>query len=85
MQRGIHDIENEMVFRDRPEFIFHDSRGFEAGGVDEMKKVKAFISEHAKAKRLQDQIHAIWCVICSKFLRWQVADGLSSKVLHPNG
>ncbi|KAG2113747.1 uncharacterized protein F5147DRAFT_570991 [Suillus discolor] len=32
MLRGLHDIENETVFRSNPGFVFHDSRGFEAGG-----------------------------------------------------
>lgn len=62
MQRGIHNIENEMVFNSNPTFIFHDSRGFEAGGVDEMKKVKDFVSERAKAKELRNQVHVIWYV-----------------------
>ncbi|KAG1778017.1 hypothetical protein EV702DRAFT_1196818 [Suillus placidus] len=31
-ERGQHDIENEMVFRNNPGFVFHDSCGFEAGG-----------------------------------------------------
>lgn len=62
IQRGMHDIEHQMVFRSSPGFVFHDSRGFEAGGVDEIKKVKAFISERSKAKNLQDQVHVIWCV-----------------------
>ncbi|KAG2125459.1 hypothetical protein DEU56DRAFT_961875 [Suillus clintonianus] len=42
-ERGEHDIENEMVFHDNPGFIFHDSRGFEAGGESEYDKVNAFI------------------------------------------
>jgi hypothetical protein len=49
-----------MVFRSNPGYVFHDSRGFEAGGVDEMKKVKAFVSERSQKKKLQDQIHVIW-------------------------
>ncbi|KAG1801264.1 GTP-binding protein [Suillus variegatus] len=39
-QRGLHDIENEMVFESNQGFIFHDSRGFEAGGTSEFEKVK---------------------------------------------
>lgn len=58
----MHEIENEIIFRSSPGFVFHDSRGFEAGGVDEMKKVKAFILKRSKAKSLQDQVHVIWCV-----------------------
>jgi hypothetical protein len=59
-QRGEHDIENEMVFRSNPGFVFHDSRGFEAGGVDELDAVKAFIAERSQKRKLSDQLHAIW-------------------------
>ncbi|KAG2126221.1 hypothetical protein DEU56DRAFT_743102 [Suillus clintonianus] len=41
-QRGQHDIENEMVFRNNPGFVFHDSRGFEAGGESEFNKVTGY-------------------------------------------
>jgi len=59
-QRGLHDIENAMVFRSNPGFIFHDSRGFEAGGTAELDAVKAFIGRRAKERSLRDQLHAIW-------------------------
>ncbi|KIK38322.1 hypothetical protein CY34DRAFT_809446 [Suillus luteus UH-Slu-Lm8-n1] len=62
-ERGVHDIENEMVFRNNPGFIFHDSRGFEAGGPDEFDKVKAFIASRSKERRLKDRIHVIWYCI----------------------
>jgi hypothetical protein len=62
-QRGLHDITNEMVFKSNPGFIFHDSRGFEAGGIDELNNVKAFITARSENKFLQDQVHAIWYVI----------------------
>lgn len=59
-QRGEHDIEDEMVFRSNPAFIFHDSRGLEAGGLSELNTVAEFITRRAKEKDLQDQVHAIW-------------------------
>ncbi|KAG1772191.1 hypothetical protein EV702DRAFT_1246575 [Suillus placidus] len=31
-ERVLHDVENEMAFQSNPGFVFHDSRGFEAGG-----------------------------------------------------
>jgi hypothetical protein len=62
-QRGLHDITNEMVFESNPGFIFHDSRGFEAGGVAEFENVKAFIAKRAQSEELRDQVHAIWYVI----------------------
>jgi len=35
------------VFGSNPGFVFHDSCGFEAGGVDEFKKMKEFVLERA--------------------------------------
>ncbi|KAG1720622.1 uncharacterized protein EDB91DRAFT_1088755 [Suillus paluster] len=62
-KRGEHDIENEMVFRSNPGFIFHDSRGFEAGGQSEFDKVKAFIASRSEIRGLKDRIHIIWYCI----------------------
>ncbi|KAI6127407.1 hypothetical protein EDD16DRAFT_284577 [Pisolithus croceorrhizus] len=63
LERGEHDIDNEITFRSNPRYVFHDSRGFEAGRIDELKKVESFIAERAKARRLGDRIHAIWYCI----------------------
>jgi hypothetical protein len=49
-----------MVFRSAPDFRFHDSRGFEAGGIEELDIVKAFITKRAQANSLKDQLHAVW-------------------------
>ncbi|KAF8221395.1 hypothetical protein L208DRAFT_1328194, partial [Tricholoma matsutake] len=46
-QRGLHDIENQLVFASNPQFVFHDSMGFEAGGTGELEAVKAFIASRA--------------------------------------
>ncbi|KAG1812008.1 hypothetical protein EV424DRAFT_1419387 [Suillus variegatus] len=62
-ERGLHDIENEMVFKSNPGFVFHDSRGFEAGGASEFEKVKAFIMSRSKEKKITNQLHAIWYCI----------------------
>ncbi|KAG1776633.1 GTP-binding protein [Suillus placidus] len=63
-QRGVHDIENEMVFRNNPGFVFHDSHGFEAGGNSEFHSVKAFIASRSNSRRkLSDRIHVIWYCI----------------------
>jgi hypothetical protein len=53
-----------MIFRSNQGFVFHDSRGFEAGGTRELEDVKRFINQRAKEKKLPDQIHAIWSVNC---------------------
>ena len=61
-QRGGHDIDNQMIFKSNPGFIFHDSRGFEAGGDRELKLVLQFIQQRSKATNVNEQLHAIWCV-----------------------
>ena len=43
IQRGYHNIEDEMIFRSNPGFIFHDSRGFETGSVKELNLMKDFV------------------------------------------
>ncbi|KAF9462707.1 hypothetical protein BDZ94DRAFT_1165301 [Collybia nuda] len=62
-RRGNHDITNEMIFRSNPGFIFHDSCGFEAGGIGELQRVKAFVAERSKEKKLANQVHVIWYCI----------------------
>ncbi|KAG1723321.1 hypothetical protein EDB19DRAFT_364496 [Suillus lakei] len=62
-ERGLHDIENEMVFRHNPGFVFHDSRGFEAGGESEFNMVKAFIADRSKERDIKKRLHVIWYCI----------------------
>ncbi|KAJ8580284.1 hypothetical protein M405DRAFT_753439 [Rhizopogon salebrosus TDB-379] len=64
-QRGYHDINNELMFRGNPRFVFHDSCVFEAGDEDEFEKMKQFVSDRASARKLNDRIHAIWQAIIS--------------------
>jgi tRNA pseudouridine-54 N-methylase len=66
-QRGEHDIENELMFKSNPGYIFHDSRGFESGSASEVERVKAFISDRSWTGDLPKQIHAIWWVAQKMF------------------
>ncbi|KAG6333105.1 hypothetical protein ID866_5980, partial [Astraeus odoratus] len=59
-QRGCHDIENELVFRSNPGFIFHDSCGFESGSVKELEDMKMFVTGRSVTTKLGNRIHAIW-------------------------
>ncbi|KAI9453277.1 GTP-binding protein [Boletus coccyginus] len=61
--RGEHDIEHEISFKSNDQFVFHDSRGFEAGSEDELLKVQSFIKGRAKDQRLGHRLHAIWYCI----------------------
>jgi len=62
-------VYEEFSFKSNPQFIFHDSPGFEAGGEQELQDVLSFLKEKAKAKEVMDQIHAIWCVLSSIYSR----------------
>jgi hypothetical protein len=61
-QCGEHDIKNQMIFEGNPGFVFYNSRGFEVGGDWELKIVQHFIQERSKARNVNKQLHAIWCV-----------------------
>ncbi|KAF8270312.1 hypothetical protein EI94DRAFT_785377 [Lactarius quietus] len=63
LNRGEHDINDELVFSNILGYIFHDSRGIESGGTEELEVVKEFIKGKCKERRLEDRLHAIWyCV-----------------------
>ena len=59
-QRGEHDIENEMIFESNRAFVFHDSRGFEAGRTFELDKVKDFVQQRSTGKTIRGLLHVIW-------------------------
>jgi hypothetical protein len=63
MQRGLHDINDELIFSNHNGYIFHDSRGFEAGSKDELEIVQEFVKRKSQEKRLSDRLHAIWFVL----------------------
>ncbi|TDL16959.1 hypothetical protein BD410DRAFT_586477 [Rickenella mellea] len=63
MERGNHDINDELVFSSNEGFVFHDSRGFESGSTAEVESMKQFISERASARSLDEKLHAIWYCI----------------------
>ena len=59
-QRGEHDIENEMRFESNRAFVFHDSRGFEAGRTSELDKVKDFVRKCSTNIDIRKHLHVIW-------------------------
>ncbi|KAF7981451.1 hypothetical protein HWV62_33469 [Athelia sp. TMB] len=62
-ERGYHDIDCELRFKSSPQFVFHDSEGFESGSVTESVTVNEFLKKRAKADNLGGQLHAIWYCI----------------------
>ena len=49
-----------MIFESNGAFVFHDSRGFEAGRTLELNKVKDFVQKCSTNEDLQDHLHVIW-------------------------
>ncbi|KAH8990891.1 hypothetical protein EDB86DRAFT_2853349, partial [Lactarius hatsudake] len=63
MNRGEHRIDDELVFSNHPGYVFHDSRGIEAGGTEELDTLHDFIQRKCGETRLGSRLHAIWyCV-----------------------
>ncbi|KIM68537.1 hypothetical protein SCLCIDRAFT_105948, partial [Scleroderma citrinum Foug A] len=60
VQRGCHNIEDEVIFQNNSGFVFHDSRGFETGSVNELNLMKAFVADRAATMKLEKRIHVIW-------------------------
>ncbi|KAJ8503153.1 hypothetical protein ONZ45_g11110 [Pleurotus djamor] len=61
--RGEHDINLQYVFKSQDRFVFHDSRGFEAGSTQELDAVKQFIAERASHPHLNLRLHVVWFCI----------------------
>ena len=77
-QRGMSVIDYEITYPSSPRFVFHDSRGIEAGAESDSHATEAgeqhgssklcieylqkFIDGRAQQRRTRDQLHAIWYV-----------------------
>ena len=75
MQRGQHDINDELIFTNHDGYVFHDSRGFEAGSQDELKTIQEFVKSKSRQKRLRNRLHAIWFVFSSIYLSTLIHKG----------
>jgi hypothetical protein len=69
-------IDYEITYPSSPHFVFHDSRGIEAGAESDchgteageghdssklrMEYIQKFIDDRAQQTRTADQLHAIW-------------------------
>ncbi|KAF8336703.1 hypothetical protein F5887DRAFT_1063198 [Amanita rubescens] len=62
VERGLHDIEHQITYPGS-NFIFHDSRGFEAGSTEELEIAWKFIERKSVETELKNQLHAIWYCI----------------------
>jgi hypothetical protein len=83
MQRGEHNIEDEYTFTKHDGYVFHDSRGFEAGSEEELEIVQDFVRHRSQKRQLNQRLHAIWFApfgICNRKFT-----GSASQVLRFDG
>jgi hypothetical protein len=85
MQRGEHNIEDEIVFSSHKGYVFHDSCGFEAGSEDELKAVQEFVRRKSQEKKLEKRLHMIWFVPFASGICNCVFTRISFQVLCFNG
>ncbi|KDQ12522.1 hypothetical protein BOTBODRAFT_112803 [Botryobasidium botryosum FD-172 SS1] len=71
--RGEHNIEYSLIFPSSPGFVFHDSRGFESGAVEELELVREFIRKKANLGSMKNQLHAIWYCFSTDSNRFMTA------------
>jgi hypothetical protein len=70
-KRGLHNIDDEIRFPSRPGFIFHNSRGVEAGSATELSTVQRFVDKRSLATTdLRNKLHAIWYQCCFGDATW---------------
>ncbi|KDQ14924.1 hypothetical protein BOTBODRAFT_32287 [Botryobasidium botryosum FD-172 SS1] len=71
--RGEHNVEYSLRFPSSPGFVFHDSRGFESGAVEELELVREFIRKKATLGSVKKQLHAIWYCFSTDSNRFMTA------------
>ncbi len=69
-------IDHEITYTNNPRFVFHDSRGIEAGAESDshgtgaggrhdssklrVEYIQKFIDDRTQQRHIEDQLHAIW-------------------------
>jgi hypothetical protein len=81
----MHNINDEIIFTNHDGYIFHDSRGFEAGAEDELKIVQEFVRRKSQERQLQNRLHAIWYVLLPPGIYSCKVTRFGFQVLHPDG
>ena len=85
VQRGEHNIENELRFTSHRGYVFHDSRGFESGDKKELEIVQDFVGRKSRERKLNNRLHAIWFVFVTLGIHGCKFTGSVSQVLHSDG
>jgi hypothetical protein len=83
LQRGEHNIDLELSFSSHNGYVFHDSRGFEAGDDRELHIVQEFVRRRSQERSLNDRLHAIWFVYFG--IHISILTAVAIQVLHSDG
>lgn len=57
---GEADIDREILSEENPQFLLHDSQGFEQGEDKNFKIVEDFIKRREEETEIKNKLHAIW-------------------------
>ncbi|KAF9059038.1 hypothetical protein BDP27DRAFT_1453539 [Rhodocollybia butyracea] len=60
VERGGSHIEYEITYPSDLDYVFHDSKGMEAGSEMELHILREFIDARQKKQFMKDQLHVIW-------------------------
>ncbi|KIK55634.1 hypothetical protein GYMLUDRAFT_248453 [Collybiopsis luxurians FD-317 M1] len=60
VERGRAHIEYEITYPSDKDYVFHDSRGMEAGSEEELRTLKTFIKDKQEKRFLNQRLHIIW-------------------------
>jgi hypothetical protein len=85
LQRGEHNIENELRFTSHHGYVFHDTRGFESGDNKELEIVQDFVRRKSRERKLEDRLHAIWFACVTVNIYGCKFTKVASQVLHSDG
>ncbi|KAF7973926.1 hypothetical protein HWV62_13986 [Athelia sp. TMB] len=60
LRAGVSDINQEIICRANPQFVLHDSQGFEGGETENLQRVETFLKERGASVNISKQVHAVW-------------------------
>ncbi|KAF7969973.1 hypothetical protein HWV62_25456 [Athelia sp. TMB] len=60
LMAGVSDINQEIICKANPQFVLHDSKGFENGEIENLQIVETFLKERGERADISQQVHAVW-------------------------
>ncbi|KAF7969974.1 hypothetical protein HWV62_25458 [Athelia sp. TMB] len=60
VEAGISNINQEITCQANPQFVLHDSQGFEGGETENLQTVETFLLGRGEHVDISQQVHAVW-------------------------